>query len=268
MNLINIGIAGCLGRMGRELVLRSIDDKRTDFSSGFENKDHKFINKNLSDIFDCQTNKTVNSDAATVFKSSDVVIDFTTPQSTLNNIELAEKTKTPLVIGTTGLTKEILEKIKNTSLNVPILQSYNMSLAVNLLFNLVEKSSSLLDESNYDIEISETHHKHKVDAPSGTAIKLGEIASSARKKEFDSVKVFDRTKKNQERKNGEIGFSVLRGGEISGEHTISFIGENDRIDLTHKAFNRSIFAKGAIQAAIFLSDKKEGLYSMEDVIKD
>ena len=149
---------------------------------------------------------------------------------------------------------------------IPILHSTNMSLGVNTLFNLVDYSASILDSLNYDVEISETHHKHKLDAPSGTAITLGEYTAKSRKVDFNSVKNFDRTHKLNPRKEGEIGFSVTRGGEIAGEHTVSFIGSNDRIDLVHKASNRSIFVDGAIEAAIFISKKKIGFFNMHDLL--
>ncbi len=267
MNLINIGVSGCLGRMGKEIVKKSLSDSRVNFVGGFEHKKHELINKNLSDILNCDTNQIVSANPGEVFNISDVVIDFTVPQSSLINIKFAEKTLTPLVIGTTGLTQEIHEMINNASKKVAILKSSNMSLGVNLLFNLVQQAASVLNDVNYDIEISEIHHKHKIDSPSGTAIALGEFASKGRKRTFDDVKVFDRTNTTEKRKTGDIGFSVSRGGEVPGEHTVSFISQSDRIDLSHKAFNRSIFVKGAIEAAIFLSQKKTGLYSMEDVIK-
>ena len=267
MELINIGIAGCLGRMGRELVKKSIEDSRINFTGGFEHPDHHLINKNLSEILECETNQTVSSDAEEIFSNSDVVIDFTTPDSSLANIKLAQKTKTPLVIGTTGLSSEIHKFILDVSNQIALFQSSNMSLGVNLLFHLVQKTASTLDDINYDIEIAETHHRHKIDAPSGTAITLGEFASKGRKRNFNDVKVYDRTSKTSKRKTGEISFAVTRGGEIPGEHTVSFIGENDRIDLSHKALNRSIFVNGAIEAALFLSKKKVGLYYMEDIIK-
>ena len=267
MELINIGIAGCLGRMGRELVKKSIEDSRIRFAGGFEHPEHSLINKNLSEIVECETNKTVSQNAEDIFSNSDVVIDFTTPDSSLTNIKLAQKTKTPLVIGTTGLSSEIHKYILDVSNQIALFQSSNMSLGVNLLFHLVQKTASTLDDINYDIEIAETHHRHKIDAPSGTAITLGEFASKGRKRNFNDVKVYDRTGTTGKRKTGEISFSVTRGGEIPGEHTVSFIGENDRIDLSHKALNRSIFVNGAIEAALFLSKKKVGLYYMEDIIK-
>ena len=141
-----------------------------------------------------------------------------------------------------------------------------MSLGINTLVNLVEHSASILDALNYDIEISETHHKHKIDAPSGTAITLGKLAAKSRKVDFNIVKNFDRTNKSYTRKEGEIGFAVTRGGEITGEHTVSYIGKNDRINLQHKAFNRSIFVEGALRASIFLSKSKSGKFTMKDVI--
>ena len=144
--------------------------------------------------------------------------------------------------------------------------SSNMSVGVNLLFNLVKQTASTLDATNYDIEIAETHHKHKKDAPSGTALSLGDYASEGRKTKLNKLKVLDRTKKLTTRKKGDIGFSITRGGEIAGEHTVSFIGVNDRIDLVHKANNRSIFVTGAIDAALFISRKKPGLFSMHDLL--
>jgi 4-hydroxy-tetrahydrodipicolinate reductase len=267
MKQINIGIAGCLGRMGSELVKKSTEDSRINFAGGFEHPEHNLIDKNLSEILECETSQTVSLDAEEIFSNSDVVIDFTTPDSSLVNIKLAQKTNTPLVIGTTGLNSEIRKLILDVSNQIALFQSSNMSLGVNLLFHLVKETASTLDDINYDIEIAETHHRHKIDAPSGTAITLGEFASKGRKRNFNDIKVYDRTSKTSKRKTGEISFSVTRGGEIPGEHTVSFIGENDRIDISHKAFNRSIFVNGAIEAALFLSKKKAGLYCMEDIIK-
>ena len=144
--------------------------------------------------------------------------------------------------------------------------SSNMSLGVNLLFDLVKRTAATLNDMDYDIEISETHHKHKIDAPSGTALSLGEYAAEGRKVNFNKNKVMNRVNKNIKRKKGNIGFSVIRGGEIAGEHTVSFIGENDRVDLVHKANNRSIFVNGAVGACIFLSNKKNGFYDMKDLL--
>ena len=266
MNNFKIGIAGCLGRMGKELVSSIFHNPQTTFVGGFENKNHPQIGEQISKIFNLDSNLVIKDTSEEIFLASDCIVDFTTPESTINNINVAIKTKTALVIGTTGLNENILKQIEEASKSIPILQSTNMSLGVNTLFNLVERSAAILDARNYDIEISETHHKHKVDAPSGTAISLGEHAAKSRKVDFKSVKNFNRTNKSNSRTIGEIGFAVTRGGEISGEHTVSFIGKNERIDLQHKAFNRSIFVEGAVRASIFLSQSQPGKFTMKDVI--
>ena len=267
MAKVKVGIAGCMGRMGQELIKQTLDDKNFLFIGGFEHKSHPKIGKKISDVTDLNSNTVVTNNANSIFKVADVVIDFTTPQSTLSNAKIASTTKTALVIGTTGITNVQKNKIKNLSKKNPILMSSNMSVGVNLLFDLVRQTASSLGGSEYDIEIAETHHKHKVDAPSGTALSLGEYAAQGRKTKLDKTKVLDRTKSLKKRKDGDIGFSVTRGGEIAGEHTVSFISKDDRVDLTHKANNRSIFVTGALKAALFISKKKSGFFDMKDLIK-
>jgi len=266
MPKLKVAVAGCLGRMGQEITNQIISNKKLSFVGGFEYKLHPMINKKISDIANINSNLIVTSNADQVIKNADVLIDFTTPISTLSNIKKAAASKTAIVIGTTGINANQKNKIKNFSKKIPVLMSSNMSLGVNLLFNLVHQTASALKESEYDIEIAETHHKHKVDAPSGTALSLGEYAASGRKTTLNKSQVMDRTKINTKRKKGDIGFSVTRGGEIAGEHTISFISANDRIDLVHKANNRSIFVSGAIEAAIFISRKKNGFFDMKDLL--
>ncbi len=246
MSNIKVGISGCLGRMGQELVKQSKKNKKINYIGGFDVKN-------------------THEDIAKIFNIADVIIDFSSPRAIKKNIDLAISNKTALVIGTTGLNEKNIKELKKASKKIPILVSSNMSLGVNLLFNLVEKTASILKESEYDIEIAEIHHRYKKDAPSGTAISLGEYAAKGRKTKLKKVKVFDRTKKTVPRKKGEIGFSVTRGGEVPGEHTVSFIGQNDRIDLFHKASNRSIFVNGAIEAAIFVNKKKNGFFNMKNL---
>jgi|TARA_B110000196_G_C21029533_1_gene606904 4-hydroxy-tetrahydrodipicolinate reductase len=266
MPKIKIAVAGCLGRMGQEIVSQILNNKKLFFVGGFEHKSHPMLNKKISDVSNINSDLIVTDDADRIIKNADVLIDFTTPSSTLINIKKAAENKTAIVIGTTGINVNKKNKIKTYSKKIPILMSSNMSVGVNLLFNLVKKSASALKDIDYDIEISETHHKHKVDAPSGTALSLGGYAAEGRKTKLDKVKVLDRTKKLTKRKIGDIGFSVNRGGEIAGEHTVSFISPNDRIDLVHKANNRSIFVKGALDAAIFLSKKQKGFFNIQDLL--
>ena len=266
MAKIKIAVAGCLGRMGRELSKQIINNSKLEFVGGFEYKKHKDINKKFKNVSDINSSKLIESNPVNSIKISKVLIDFTTPKSTLENVKIASQNKTAVIIGTTGMTEAQKKKIKSYAKKIPILMSSNMSLGVNLLFGLVKQTAQALKDSDYDIEIAETHHKHKKDAPSGTALSLGEHAADGRKISLNKSKVLDRTKKLTLRKQGSIGFSVTRGGEIAGEHTVSFIGTNDRVDLVHKANNRSIFVNGAIQAAIFISKKKSGLFNMNDLL--
>ena len=266
MEKIKVAVAGCLGRMGQEISNQILNNKNFDFVGGFEHEKHKDINKTLNKVSSIHSSKLVSSNSIQLIKESNVIIDFTTPESTLDNLKTAAANKTAVVIGTTGLTDVQKKRVKNYSKKIPILMSSNMSLGVNLLFNLVQQTASALKDIDYDIEIAETHHKHKKDAPSGTALSLGEYAAKGRKTTLNKSKVLDRAKKLTSRKKGEIGFAVTRGGEIAGEHTVSFIGINDRVDLVHKANNRSIFVSGAIKAAVFISKKKNGLYDMSDLL--
>ena len=266
MTKIKIAVAGCLGRMSQEIIKQILQDKRFDFIGGFENKNHPKVSKKISDITDIKSDYIVSDYSDNLIKNANIIIDFTTPVSTLSNIKKASLTKTGYVIGTTGINKKQLKTIKGFSKKIPILMSSNMSLGVNLLFKLVEQTASVLKSNDYDIEITETHHKHKADAPSGTALSLGEFAAKGRKTKLNQVKILDRTSKNTIRKKGNIGFSVIRGGEIAGEHTVSYIGSNERIDLVHKASDRSIFAKGALEAAFFTAKKKKGFFDMQDLL--
>ena len=266
MTKIKIVVAGCLGRMGQEISKQILKNKNLEFVGGFEHTKHKDINKPLNKVSGIKSSKLVTGNSNQLIREANVVIDFTTPESTLDNLRIASANKTAVVIGTTGMTDTQKKKVKSYSKKVPILMSSNMSVGVNLLFNLVKQTAGALKDINYDIEIAETHHKHKKDAPSGTALSLGEYAAEGRKTKLHKSKVLDRTKKLTSRKKGDIGFSVTRGGEIAGEHTVSFIGSNDRIDLVHKANNRSIFVSGAIDAAIFISKKKIGLFNMNDLL--
>jgi len=265
MAKIKVAVAGCLGRMGQEITKQIINNKNLLLIGGFENKSHPKINKTFKEAANINSSIKVRDIPLESIKSADVLIDFTTPSSTLTNIKIAASNKTAVVIGTTGMSENQIKKLKSYSKKIPILMSSNMSLGVNLLFNLVQQTSSILKDEEYDIEIAETHHKHKKDAPSGTALSLGEYVAKGRKVKLNKNKILDRTKKIGTRKTGQIGFSVTRGGEIAGEHTVSFIGANDRLDIVHKANNRSIFVNGALEAAIFLSRKKNGFFTMKDL---
>ncbi len=201
-----------------------------------------------------------------LFEKADVVIDFTAPAATLEYVRLAAQHRTALIIGTTGLTKDQEQEIKKAAEHTKILYAANMSIGVNLLLALVEQAAARLDEHLFDLEIVETHHKHKIDAPSGTALALGKAAAKGRHVDFESKKVEARYGITGGRSVGSIGFATMRGGAVVGEHTVRFIGDSEHIELSHKAQDRALFVKGALKTAPWLVKQPNGLYSMRDFL--
>jgi 4-hydroxy-tetrahydrodipicolinate reductase len=255
MKKINLAISGCLGRMGQQLIKSSKNNKNFKLAALTENKT---INKKIADI-----KLDINTEEA--FKKTDVIIDFTVPNCTLDILKIASKLKKRVVIGTTGFTQKEEVLIKKFSKNIPILKAGNMSLGVNLLMYLTEiASKSLSDE--YLSKVFEVHHKHKKDYPSGTALMLGKgIAEGKNKnlynlmgKKFLNKKSFPYGKK--------INFNSIRKGEIIGEHEVTFSSGKEIIKLNHEAFDRALYSDGALTAAKWLIGKKPGLYSMRDLL--
>jgi 4-hydroxy-tetrahydrodipicolinate reductase len=247
------GITGCMGRMGQMLIheITSGTYEQITLAGGSVLPGETYE----KDFF-------ITDNAEELFKASDIVIDFTLPEATIKHLEIAANHNVPIVIGTTGLSNDQEALLSEAAGKVPVLYSSNMSIGVNILMSLAEKTAERLGDE-WDIEIFETHHKHKIDAPSGTAISLGKAAAAGRNIDFDKCADYNRTGK---RKEGNIGFAVQRGGEVIGDHMVTFFGENERIELGHKASDRSLFAKGALKAAIWLKDQPNGLYSMRDVL--
>jgi 4-hydroxy-tetrahydrodipicolinate reductase len=248
----NIGVIGCCGRVGT-LIVKEIQ-------SGHWGNNVKLSGGTIRPGYPNDSDFYVTENPDDLFERSDVVIDFTTPKATAKHIWLAAKHHIPIVIGTTGLTEAQETEIKDASKETAIVYAANMSVGVNLLLSLVEEAAKRLGE-DWDIEINETHHKHKLDAPSGTALALGNAAAAGRE-----TNIKPNLDRNGERQRGDIGFSSQRGGDVVGEHIVSFFGEGERIELTHKASDRSLFAKGAIRAAVWVKDQKYGLYSMKNVL--
>ncbi len=201
----------------------------------------------------------VTSDPQELFNKSDAIIDFTVPNATRTHIEIAAKTKKTLVIGTTGLSPEIEAEINGAAKHTRLVYAANYSVGVNVALALVERAAAILRD-DWDIEIFEAHHKHKIDAPSGTALALGK---SAQKGRGEGKFVTDREGK---RTSGDIGFSVARGGDVVGEHRVVFYGEGERVEINHVATNRALFARGAIRAAQWVQSRPNGLYTMRDVL--
>lgn len=266
MKKTKIGVAGCLGRMGTELVKSIFADPDIEFIGGFEDPKNKNLGKSIREITGLDIDHTITSNPDEIFEKSNVIIDFTTPESSIANVKTALKYSTPLVIGTTGLPENFLDLAKKTSLKVPVLYSENMSIGVNVLIDLISKSSKLFNHEEYDVSIYEKHHRHKVDSPSGTALALGKAVAKGRNHIFEDKKILNRNLSKEKRKEGDIDFAVVRAGEIAGEHTVSFTGHNDEIQFSHKAKTRSIFVMGAIKAAKWIINQKPGLYSMKNVL--
>ncbi len=255
---MKVGVVGCNGRVGSIII----DELR---SGDWAKHDIELAGGCARDANDMKVDYFVTENDAELFEKSDVIIDFTLPEGTVNHIKLAVEHKTALVIGTTGLSAEDEQEIKNASQHIPIVYAANMSVGVNLLLALVEQAAARLDP-DWDIEIFESHHKYKVDAPSGTAIALGKAAATGRGNSLENLAEYDRHGQIGARDRGKIGFSVARGGDVVGEHTVYFYAEGERLELTHKATNRSLFAKGSLRAAKWCDGKEPGLYSMRDVL--
>jgi 4-hydroxy-tetrahydrodipicolinate reductase len=266
MSNIKIGIIGCQGRMGKALVGAVLDQAGVCLVGGTEMATSADVGAFIKHPKTGEpTAITITSDTEKLMKEADVVLDFTCPTATVLHTSLAEKHGTSLIIGTTGLNKNEEKTIAKASQKIPIVYASNYSLGVNLLLYLTRKAATLLDEY-FDIEILEMHHRHKIDAPSGTALSLGEQAALGRNVILKDVSDRDRDGITAERKRGHIGFASLRGGNVAGEHTVSFNADDERIELTHKATDRTIFARGAVKAAFWVADKTPALYDMSDVL--
>jgi 4-hydroxy-tetrahydrodipicolinate reductase len=207
----------------------------------------------------------ISGDAEAVFRAADVVTDFTLPEATAAHAQIAAATGTALVAGTSGMSSEQMAVLSEAARKAPVFWAANMSVGVTLLLALVEQTARTLD-AGYDIEIIEMHHRLKIDAPSGTALALGRAAAAGRGIALDKMAERGRDGVTGKRRRGAIGFAALRGGDVAGDHTVIFAGEGERLELTHKASSRQLFAQGAVRAALWMAGKPPGLYDMTDVL--
>ncbi|NCC23339.1 MAG: 4-hydroxy-tetrahydrodipicolinate reductase [Alphaproteobacteria bacterium] len=266
---MNIGIAGCTGRVGSLLcreILSGHWGRRVRLAGGTVKEGLPGVGEDIGIALNLGgAGARIMKNAEEMFSAADVIIDFTSPEAVRHHAWLAAKHHKPYIVGTTGLNANDERELHDAANEAPIVYAANMSVGVNMLLALVEQAASKLGD-DWDIEIFEAHHKHKVDAPSGTALALGKAASRGRGQELDHVGEYARHGKSGERRKGSIGFSVARGGDVVGEHTVTFYAEGERIELGHKATNRALFARGAIRAALWAVEQKNGLYSMRDVL--
>lgn len=262
---MRVGIMGAGGRMGRMLV-RAVAGTEGAVVAGGTERDAAMAGQDLGTLAGlAPLGVGLTTDTAAVFAASDVVVDFTAPAATVAHVRLAAQAQVPMVIGTTGLSDADRAAIAEAARYVPIVQAANTSLGVTLLSALVEQVARSLGPE-YDIEIVEMHHRRKVDAPSGTALALGEAAARGRAVDLAARSVRSRDGHTGARVAGDIGFATLRGGDVVGEHTVIFAGEAERIELVHKATDRAVFAHGAIRAAAWVRTQAPGLYGMKDVL--
>jgi 4-hydroxy-tetrahydrodipicolinate reductase len=263
---MKLAIAGAAGRMGRVLTRIVRETEGCILAGGLEPEGSKFVGADMGELAGLgPLNVTVTTDPLKLVTEVDGIIDFTVPQATVALAELTAQGRIVHVIGTTGIDEAGESKIRAAARHAMIVKSGNMSLGVNLLAAMVKKVAAALDES-FDIEVLEMHHRHKIDAPSGTALLLGGAAAEGRGIDLKQRSVRVRDGHTGPRQEGDIGFATLRGGSVVGDHTVMFAGPAERIELSHKAESRDIFARGAVKAALWAMDKKPGLYAMTDVL--
>jgi 4-hydroxy-tetrahydrodipicolinate reductase len=263
---MKVTITGAGGRMGQMLVRQTMKTAGATLAGAAEAAGSKALGWDAGEMAGLETlGVTITDDAGTAIGAADVAIDFTVPAATVTHAELAAASGTALVIGTTGLSPEQAARIAAAAARIPVVWAANMSLGVNILQALVERTAALLD-ADYDIDVLEMHHRHKIDAPSGTALALGHAAAAGRKVRLEEVWRKTRDGHTGARPAGEIGFATLRGGDEVGFHTVMFAGIGERLELTHRGFSREIYASGALRAAGWVTAQKPGLYTMKDVL--
>lgn len=265
-DLPGIVVTGASGRMGQMLIRTVLDSPRARLVGVVERAGHDWIGQDVGVAMGgAPVDLHVTDDALEAFARAQAVIDFTAPAATVDFAGLAAQARAVHVIGTTGLAEADLSAISAAARHAVIVRAGNMSLGVNLLVQLTKKVAAALDE-DFDIEVIEAHHRHKVDAPSGTALMLGQAAADGRGVSLDAVSDRARDGMTGARKRGDIGFHAIRGGDIVGEHDVLFAAEGERIVLRHVATDRAVFARGALKAALWGQDKKPGEYDMVDVL--
>src|SRR5690625_686317 len=263
---IRIAVLGCGGRMGRRLLAICLETQGSRLVAGTLRPNSPLIGRDLGALAGHgDIGVTATTEVAQALDNCDVAIDFTTPEAALVHARLAAQQKRALVVGTTGLEEAQLAVLRKAAEEIPLVYARNMSLGINLLALLVEQAARALGP-DYDIEILEMHHRHKVDAPSGTALLLGEAAADGRGRHLREVAKEGRSGITGARPAGEIGFASLRGGDVAGDHSVIFATEGERIELGHRASNRDLFARGGVKAALWAAGQPPGLYSMREVL--
>jgi len=262
---LNVVIVGAGGRMGRTLIESVLNTPNTHLHAAIDRSDSDFIGQDAGLFVGQKTGVIVSDDLAAALDGADVLIDFTRPEATLEYLVACSSRGVSMIIGTTGFDDAGKAAISAAAQQIRIVFAANYSVGVNLTFKLLDIASRVLSE-DYDIEIIEAHHRHKVDAPSGTALRMGEVIANALGRDLKQCAVYGREGVTGERDPGTIGFATVRAGDVVGDHTALFATNGERVEITHKASSRATFSNGAVRAARWLANQPVGLYDMQDVL--
>lgn len=263
--MLKVVIAGATGRMGHALIEGVLSDADLELYGALDRDGSPQLCRDAGEQFGKLTHVTLSTDVDAVLQGADVLIDFTRPEASIQYLAACRRHNVKHVIGTTGFSEAEKKAIATAAEEIAVVFAPNMSVGVTLLINLVEQAARVLNEG-YDIEVVEMHHRHKVDAPSGTALRLGEAAAHGLGQQLKDCAIYAREGVTGEREAGKIGFATLRGGDVVGDHTVVLAGIGERVELTHKASSRATFAQGALRAAKFLGGRTKGLFDMRDVL--
>jgi 4-hydroxy-tetrahydrodipicolinate reductase len=264
--MTRIAITGAAGRMGRSLIEACQQADGMEVSVALEHPDSSLLGSDAGDLAGIgKLDVLVGSDLTAVTADFDVLIDFTRPEPTLANLEICRKAGRRMVIGTTGFSDEQRQQIAMAANDIAVVFAPNMSVGVNLCFKLLDTAARVLGD-DVDIEVIEAHHRHKVDAPSGTALRMGEVVADALGRDLKECAVYGREGHTGERESKTIGFETIRAGDIVGDHTVMFASAGERVEITHKASSRMTFANGAVRASAWLMSRDSGLFDMQDVL--
>ena len=261
-----IAVMGAAGRMGKNLIEAVIQAQGAVLAAAVDRPDSSLIGADVGELTGLgRLGVTLSSDLVSVLDEFDVLIDFTHPSVTLRNLAICREAGKAMVIGTTGFSVEEKKQLAEVAREIPIVFAANFSVGVNLCLKLLDTAARVLGDE-VDIEIIEAHHRHKVDAPSGTALRMGEVVAEALGRDLQKVAVYGREGQTGARARETIGFATVRAGDVVGDHTVLFAAEGERVEITHKASSRMTFAKGAVRSALWLEDRAPGLYDMQDVL--
>ncbi len=265
--MTRIAVTGAAGRMGKHLIEAIQQHEGATLAAAIERPDSSLLGSDAGELAGIgKSGIKIVGDIRKVLNDFDVLIDFSVPVATLDNIRACASANKKIVIGTTGFDSAQQQQFQKDIQGIAVCKASNFSTGVNLCFKLLEMAAQVLGGEDYDIELYEAHHRHKVDAPSGTAISMAEVVASTLGRDLKTCAVYGREGQTGARSRHTIGFATVRGGDVVGDHTVSFMADGERIEITHKASSRMAFARGAVRAATWLHQQKAGLYDMQDVL--